>query len=80
MIARPPKEPMLGLDMPYGEALERFVGVDPRQVQDNIVRSKKKKPPGGKKKKRVPPGKKAKTGNVVSLRERHMSLRRRGLA
>ena len=80
MTARPPKEPMLGLDMPYGEALERYIGVDPKELHANIARSKKKKPPGGKKKKRAPPGKKVKAGNVVSLRERHMSLRRRGLA
>jgi hypothetical protein len=69
---------MLGLDMPFGEALERFGGVDPRQLQDNIARSKKKKPPGRKKKK--PGGKVRTAGNVISMRERHMSLRRRGLA
>ena len=79
MTARPPKEPMMGLDMPYGEAMERFAGVNPRELEANVARSKKKRPPGGKKKTRKPPGKKSK-GNVVSLREAHMSLRRRGLA
>jgi len=75
MSARPPKE-TLALDMPFDEALERFIGVDPKEMHANIARSKKKKPPGGKKK-RKPPG--AKSKNVISLRERHMSLRRRGL-
>lgn len=78
MSARPPKE-VLGLDMPFGEAMERFVGVDPKEMHANIAKSKKKKPPGGKKK-RKPPGAKVKRENVLSLRERKTSLRRRGLA
>jgi len=76
MTARPPKEPMLGLDMPYGEALERYVGVDPKELHSNVARSKKKKPPGGKKKKRAPPGSMVKSDKVVDLRQRRM--RRRG--
>jgi len=79
MTARPPKDPMLGLDMPYSEALERYIGVDPKELQANIAQSKKKKPPGGKKKKRAPPGKKVKDRKVISMREAHMSLKRRGL-
>jgi hypothetical protein len=78
MTARPPKE-ILTLDMPFGEALERFMGVDPKEMHANIAKSKKKKPPGGKKKKSSPPGKKLKPENVISMREGHMSLRRRGL-
>lgn len=78
MTARPPKE-QFGLEMPFHEAMERFISVNPREMEANIAKSKKKKPPGGKKKKRAPPGKKKET-NVISLRERHMSLRRRGLA
>ena len=77
MTARPPKETLI-LDMPFGEALERYAGVDPKEVQAGVVRSKKKKPGG--KKKRKPPGAKVKPGNVISLRERHMSRKRRGLA
>jgi hypothetical protein len=79
MTARPPRE-TLGLDMPFGEAMERFIGVNPKEMHANIARSKKKKPPGGKKKKAKPPSGKVKSQNVVSLRERRMSLRRRGLA
>jgi hypothetical protein len=78
MTARPPKE-TLGLDMRFDEALERFIGADPKEMQANIARSKAKKPPGGKKK-RKPPGTKGKNENVLSLRERRMSLRRRGIA
>lgn len=36
------REKPLGLDMPFGEALERFIGVDPAELPDNI---KLKKPP-----------------------------------
>ncbi|HEY2445182.1 MAG TPA: hypothetical protein VGI20_05525 [Rhizomicrobium sp.] len=79
MMPRKPMGEDFGLDMPFNEAMERFIDVDPREVQANIDRSKKKKPPGGKKKKRAPPGKKAK--DVISLRERRTTLaRRRGLA
>lgn len=55
------------LDMPFGEALERFIGVDPKEMQANIKKAKKKKPSGGKK-----PSKgqdTAKAENVVSLRD-----------
>jgi len=75
MSARPPKHEFFGLDMPYGEALERFAGVDPKEMHANIARSKKKKPLGGKKK-RKPPSAKVKDQNVVDLRQRRM--RRRG--
>jgi len=66
----------LGLDMPFGEALERFIGAVPREMHANIAKSKKKKPPGGK---RRAPGGKAQTKNVISLKDRKTSLRRRGL-
>jgi hypothetical protein len=55
------------LDMPFGEALERFIGVKPEEMHANIAKSKKKKPPGGTKAKR--PGK-PQHKNVVSLRDR----------
>jgi hypothetical protein len=77
MMARPPKE-VLVLDMSFSEALERYAGTKPNELHANIARSKKKKPPGGKKKKRAPPGKKTKT-NVISMRDRRMSMKRRGM-
>lgn len=80
MMGRKTMGEEFGLNMPFGEAMERFIGVDPKQMQANIDKSKKKKPPGGKKKKRPPPGKKAKSPNVISLKDRKTSLRRRGLA
>ena len=77
MIARPPKGP-LGLEMPFGEALERFIGVKPKELEANIAKEKKKKPPGAKKKAK-PPGGKVNSQNVLSLKDRKASLRRRGL-
>lgn len=46
-----PNEKPLGLDMPFGEALNRFIGVDPTELPEasRLVR-KKEKPP-----KRPPP-------------------------
>jgi hypothetical protein len=35
------------LEMPFAEALERFVGVKPKEMHANIAKAKKKKPPGG---------------------------------
>lgn len=32
--------------MDFGEALERFLQTDPKEVAENIERSKTKKPPG----------------------------------
>ncbi len=75
MMGRPPKEEF-GLDMRFGDALERFIGADPKEMHANIAKSKKKKPPGGKKK---PPGGTVKAKNVISLKDRKTSLRRRGL-
>jgi hypothetical protein len=69
------------LDMPFGEAMERFIGTSAKQTRDNIERSKKEKPPAAKRKKRkTASGKKPNDKKVISLRERRMSLRRRGLA
>lgn len=39
------REKPLALDMPFGEALERFVGVDPTQLPDNVKLKRKKPPP-----------------------------------
>jgi hypothetical protein len=63
------------LDMPFGEALERFAGTNPKEMHANIKRAKKKKPPGGRKRK--PPGD-AVAQNVVSLRDRRIRKRNHG--
>lgn len=39
------REKPLGLDMPFGEALERFIGVDPAELPDNVKLRQKKPPP-----------------------------------
>ncbi|MGY4233329.1 hypothetical protein ACVIIW_004481 [Bradyrhizobium sp. USDA 4449] len=72
-IRSQPPEPPFGLDMPFDEALKRFIGTDPREVQANIDKSKKKKPPGTR-----PGGKKVDQKNVVSLRSRRMRKRNDG--
>jgi hypothetical protein len=56
------------LDMPFEEAFERFIGVDPDEMYDNIAKSKTKKPPG--EKKRKPGSKSPDTKNVVQLRDK----------
>jgi len=63
------------LDMPFKEALERFAGVDPKEMHDNIKRAKKKKPPGGKK---APPGTPVDAENVVRLGDRRARKRNYG--
>jgi hypothetical protein len=55
------------LDMPFSEALQRFAGVDPKEMQANIKRAKSKKPPGGKK---APPGNAAHSPSVTALRDK----------
>ena len=49
MAKRSPYEPKMKLDMPFSEALERFIGTDPKEMHRNILRAKKKKSLGGKK-------------------------------
>ena len=39
------REKPLGLDMPFGEALERFISVDPGELPDNVKLRQKKGPP-----------------------------------
>ena len=58
-------EDRLYLDMPFGEALERFAHTDTKEVAASIAKSKKAKPPGGKLRK--PPDLVAKGKNVVRL-------------
>jgi hypothetical protein len=38
-------EPKLKLDMPFGEALERFLQADPKEVEHSIEKSKQADPP-----------------------------------
>jgi len=53
------------LDMPFSEALERYVGTKPAELHANIAKAKKKLPPGEKK-----PGGKASPSGAVSLAAR----------
>lgn len=39
------REKPLGLDMPFGEALERFIQTDPAELPDNVKLRRKKPPP-----------------------------------
>jgi hypothetical protein len=68
MAKRRTYDDKMRLDMPFGEALERFAAVDPKEMHANIKRAKKKKPPGGIKEK--PSDGKVQSENVVSLRDR----------
>jgi hypothetical protein len=72
-IKSTPPEPPLGLDMPFDEALKRFIGADPKEIEASIGRAKKKKPPGDKAKPKSP------GGTVVSLRSRRVRKRNTGL-
>jgi hypothetical protein len=43
---RPPTyEDKLHIDMPFNEALQRFIGADPKELAANIEKSKATKPP-----------------------------------
>jgi hypothetical protein len=37
----------LGLDMPFGEALARFIGADPKEAQELAQKKRRPKPPPG---------------------------------
>jgi hypothetical protein len=63
------------LDMPFDEALERFAGVDPKQMHANIKRAKKKRPPGGRKAK--PSDDQVDAQNVSKLRDEREARRNR---
>ena len=45
-------EPKLGLNMPFGELVQRLTQTDPKEVERSIERSKQKKQPARKKRKR----------------------------
>jgi hypothetical protein len=73
-----PPDPPFGLDMPFGEALKRFIGTDPNELETNVRKAKKKKPPGSKSK-RKPSGGNNQSDTVVSLRSRRVRKRNTGL-
>jgi hypothetical protein len=77
-IKSSPPEPPLGLDMPFDEALKRFIGTNPKEVEESIGRAKKKKPPGNKAKPKSPGGNNQ-SETVVSLRSRRVRKRNTGL-
>lgn len=62
------------LDMAPDEALERFIGTDPKEVEASIKRAKKKVPPGGRKKNTAKPS----GDNVASLAQRRVRKRNTG--
>jgi hypothetical protein len=76
-IKSTPPDPALGLDMPFDEAMKRFIGTDPKEVEASIGKAKKKKPPGGETRK--PSGGNAQSESVVSLRSRRVRKRNTGL-
>jgi hypothetical protein len=76
-IKSTPPEPAFGLDMPFDEALKRFIGTDPKEVESSIKKSKQKKPPGTKKTKLS--GGSNQSDTVVSLRIRRVRKRNTGL-
>lgn len=39
------REKPLGLDMPFGEALDRFIGVDPSELPDRVKLRQREGPP-----------------------------------
>lgn len=40
------QEPKLGLEMSFGETLERFLRTDPKEVAESVARSRTKRPSG----------------------------------
>jgi hypothetical protein len=75
-IKSAPPEPPFGLDMPFDEAMKRFIGTDLKEVEASIGKAKKKKPPGSKKPK--PSGGNDQSDTVVSLRNRRIRKRNTG--
>jgi hypothetical protein len=63
--------------MPFDEALKRFIGTDPKEVEASVGRAKKKRPPGSKK--LAPSGGNNQIESVVNLRSRRVRKRNTGL-
>lgn len=78
MTKKPKKiEPQFGLDMPFDEALERFINADPKEVEASVERSKQKKSPGSSPK-RKPTRDTNQPETVVRLRSRRNRKRNTG--
>jgi hypothetical protein len=65
------------IKMGFDEALERFIGTKPSEVDALIERGKQKKPPGGKRKGKSSGGS-DQSESVVDLRHRRMRKRNEG--
>jgi hypothetical protein len=65
------------IKMGFDEALERFIGTKPSEVDSLIERGKQKKPPGSKAR-RKPSGGSSQSDPVVDLRHRRMRKRNEG--
>jgi len=63
--------------MPFDEALERFIGTKPSEVDALVERGKKSKPPGSKRA-RKPSGSSSQSESVADLRRRRMRKRNTG--
>ena len=62
-------DPPLYIDMPFGEAVERFIGTDPKELKENLDKQKRKrKSPGSGR--NVPPGDTDADPKVVRLRDK----------
>ncbi len=68
----------LKIDMGFDEALERFIGTKPSEVDALIERGKQKKPPGAKRKRKASGGT-SQFETVVDLRRRRMRKRNTGI-
>ena len=65
--------PPFRLKMDPDEALERFIGTKPSEVEASIAKSKKRKPPDSK-----PSGGSSQPDGVIDLRRRRMRKRSTG--
>ena len=65
------------IKMGFDEALERFIGTKPSEVEALIKRGKKGKPPGTKRKRKESGGS-SQSKSVVNLRHRRMRKRNDG--
>ena len=65
------------IKMGFDEALERFIGTEPSEVDALIERGKTKKPPGAKAKRKASGGS-SRSDSVVDLRRRRMRNRETG--
>jgi hypothetical protein len=63
------------IKMGFDEALERFIGTKPNEVDALVKRGKKEKPPGTKEKRKASDGT---SQSVVDLRHRRMRKRNEG--